>query len=216
MTVPTVVVAGTGTEVGKTWLAAELARRLRGEGLAVSARKPVQSFDPDAGSTDADVLGAATGVPSRVVCPPHRSYPIPMAPPIAAEVLGMPPFTLSELMSEIDLPASGVTLVEGVGGPRSPVATDGDTVSLAEALDASLVILVAEPVLGTINATLLSAAAFGSCELIVYLNRFQPAQLLHRTNYEWLTTRAGLRVVTDVEQLAGEIRRLHEIAEAPA
>jgi dethiobiotin synthetase len=220
VTAEVVLVSGTGTGVGKTWVAAELLRRLRKEGVRVSARKPVQSFDPDEGSTDADLLAQASGEPAATVCPGHRSYPIPMAPPIAAEVLGQPAFTLAELVGELRLPESVVTIVEAIGGPRSPLASDGDSVALADAIDASLVVLVAEPVLGGINATILAAGAFGSRPLVVYLNRFRPDQLLHRTNLEWLTKRAGLRVVTDLESLTSEVAdlaaRSAEVAGSPA
>ncbi|MEX2552841.1 MAG: dethiobiotin synthase [Actinomycetota bacterium] len=197
-----VVVSGTGTGVGKTWVAAQLVRALKEKGLAVAVRKPVQSFDPDEGSTDADVLAAAGGEESRTVCPAHRSYPIPMAPPIAAQVLGMAPFTIAELVGELQLPDTGLALIEGVGGPRSPLASDGDNVSLADALDPDLVLLVADPALGAINATLLAAAAFGSQPVVVFLNRFNARQLIHRTNLEWLTHKARLRVITDLQRLA--------------
>ena len=35
-----VIVSGTATEVGKTWVGAALARELRGRGVTVAARKP--------------------------------------------------------------------------------------------------------------------------------------------------------------------------------
>ena len=80
-----VVVAGTGTEIGKTWVAARLARDLRATGYEVIARKPAQSFDPGDSSTDAHVLAAATGEEPSMVCPRHRWYPAAMAPPMAAD-----------------------------------------------------------------------------------------------------------------------------------
>ena len=65
-----VVVAGTGTGIGKTWVTAELGTALRRRGIAVAARKPVQSFEPDDDHpTDADVLGGATGEDPHTVCP---------------------------------------------------------------------------------------------------------------------------------------------------
>lgn len=42
-----IVVVGTRTEVGKTWVTARLLRDLRASGRHVAARKPVQSFDPE-------------------------------------------------------------------------------------------------------------------------------------------------------------------------
>src|SRR5689334_19141825 len=127
-----VVVAGTATEVGKTWVGAALARELRGRGVKVAARKPVQSFEPGAGPTDADVLAAATGENPHDVCPRHRWLGVPMAPPMAADALGLSPVSLADLLSELQWPDGiHVGLLEGVGGPRSPLADDGDTVDLA-------------------------------------------------------------------------------------
>jgi len=58
-----VLVTGTGTEVGKTWVACRLARALRARGLVVAARKPAQSYDrhDDEADTDAGLLAHATG-----------------------------------------------------------------------------------------------------------------------------------------------------------
>ena len=86
-----VVVLGTGTEVGKTWVGAALARELRRTGRTVAARKPAQSFLPEElGGTDAEVLAAATGEAPHEVCVEHRWYPTPMAPPMAADALDRP------------------------------------------------------------------------------------------------------------------------------
>src|SRR5690606_37163555 len=82
------VVAGTGTEIGKTWAAQRLLLQARERGLRVAARKPAQSFVAGEQSTDAELLAAASGEAAEEVCPRHRWYPVPMAPPMAADVLG--------------------------------------------------------------------------------------------------------------------------------
>ena len=114
-----VFVAGTGTAVGKTWTAAAVLARLGRAGLRVGARKPAQSFDAGDGPTDADVLAAATGETPHDVCPPHRWYARALAPPMAADALGAPPFAVGDLIDELRW-ADGVDvgLVEGAGGPR--------------------------------------------------------------------------------------------------
>ena len=198
-----VVIAGTGTEVGKTYVAARLAASLRTRGIPVVARKPVQSFAAGDTETDADVLAAATGEDPLVVCPPHRRFPLAMAPPMAAEALGGPPFTIADLTGEIlaTAPADALILVESAGGVRSPLASDGDTVALAEALRPGLVLLVADAGLGTINAVHLSVDALAGQRVVVFLNRFDPLDDLHPRNRDWLATRAGLEVVTDPEAL---------------
>ena len=193
-----IVVSGTATEIGKTYVGAAVARAWRAQGLTVAARKPVQSYEADTpeSSTDAGVLAAATGEAVEDVCPRHRWYPVPMAPPMAADVLGLPPFTVADLAAEIVWPAGGVAIgmVEGVGGPRSPLAADGDTVALADALGADNVLLVADAGLGTINAVRLSAGVF-SLPVTVFLNRFDPGDDLHCRNERWLADE-GYSVVT--------------------
>jgi len=96
-----VAVVGTGTAVGKTWVSARVCQTLAARGRAVAARKLAQSFVPgdlDARATDAHVLARATGDRPESVCPPHRWFEVPMAPPMAAQALGRPPFTVADLV----------------------------------------------------------------------------------------------------------------------
>ena len=199
-----VAVLGTTTGVGKTWVTAALVRTMSAGGTRVSARKPVQSFAAGEGPTDAEVLCATTAERPEDVCPAHRSFPLAMAPPMAAEALGQRPFTVAELVEAITWPArTGVGLVETVGGPRSPVAADGDSVDLAAALAPDLVVLVAEAGLGAVNAVRLSCAPLAAlcAPAVVFLNRFRPGDDLHRRNRAWLGS-DGLAVVTDLADLA--------------
>ncbi len=206
MTRPSVLVAvaGTATGVGKTWLTAQVLESLRGRGLAVGARKPVQSYAPDdIGATDAEVLAAATGEHPQAVCPAHRWYPEAMAPPIAASLLGQVPPKLAELLDELQWPspAPDFGFVETVGGVRSPLADDGDSSDLIGALVADRVLLVADAGLGAIDATRLGAGVLGTSSLTVFLNRYRSEDIVHRRNLEWLRERDGLAVETGIEDL---------------
>ena len=195
-----VAVVGTGTDIGKTWVAARLVTDLRAAGVQVAARKPAQSFDPDddPAGLDAAVLGAAGGEPPDEVCPPHRWYETPLAPPMAAERLGRPPFTIGELLTELAWPERSVDvgLVETAGGVRSPLAADGDCLDYCAALAPDLLVLVADAGLGTINAVRLHTDALAPLggPTVVVLNRFDAGSDLHRRNLEWLRERDGLRV----------------------
>jgi len=196
-----VLVTGTGTEVGKTWWTAAVVRRLRAAGLEASVRKPVQSGPPGA-PTDADVLAAASGEDSASVSRPDRTYPLAWAPPMAAERLGLPPWTVADLAAELRFPdATEIGLVEGAGGARSPIATDGDNVDLARLIEPDLVVVVADAGLGTINAVRLTAAVLGAWPIVVALNRYT-GEPLHEANRRHLVARAGLDVVTDPDELA--------------
>ncbi|MFM7059658.1 MAG: ATP-dependent dethiobiotin synthetase BioD [Actinomycetes bacterium] len=199
-------VTGTGTEIGKTWFASRLIAALRAGGVAVAARKPAQSFEPGTGPTDADLLGAASGEDPTVVCPAHRWYEVAMAPPMAADVLGRPEITIADLARECAPgPVDGITLVEGAGGPRSPIATDGDSIDLARALGAERVLLVADAGLGTINAVRLCLEALRGFPVLVALNRFEHADDLHRRNRAWLEDH-GVAVTTDPGEAADLLR----------
>jgi len=199
-----VVAMGTATDVGKTWVGAQVLGRLRRDGVAVAARKPVQSFDPGAGPTDADVLAQATGEAPTEVCPAHRWYDVAMAPPMAVEALGLGPFTLADLVDELSWPRPmAVGWVETVGGPRSPLAADADSAALALALEPDLVVLVADAGLGAINAVLLCVAVVPTP--VVVLNRFDDSDL-HRRNRDWLIG-TGVEVVVDVDEVAVRLGR---------
>ena len=200
-----VFVSGTATEVGKTWWTAATARELRAAGATVAARKPVQSGEPGS-VTDAELLAAATGEEPAAVCPPSRTFRLAWAPPIAARELGEPGFTTADLARGIGWPtAVDVGLVEGVGGPRSPVSDDGDNVDLAAALAPDVVVVVADAGLGTINAVRLSVDVFRAFPVIVALNRFTD-DLLHQRNLEHLSTVDGYDVVTEPRTLAARLR----------
>jgi dethiobiotin synthetase len=199
-----VIVAGTATEVGKTWCAAKLVASLRERGRKVVARKPVQSFGPGTGPTDAEVLGQASGEEAHKVCPPHRSYEAALAPPLAAEILKRPEPRLDDLVHELRATAD-LVLVECVGGVRSPLAVDGDTTSLARAVGARLAVLVARPDLGTINEVRLACEALSPLKVLVFLNRFDARNRQHRLNLDWLRIRDGFEVHTGVDSIADRL-----------
>lgn len=193
-----VVVLGTATGVGKTWVTATLVQTLHDAGIEAVARKPVQSYAPeDAAATDAHRL--AVHESPEDVCPRHRWYEVAMAPPMAAEALGRPPFTVADLVGELRWPpATQVGLVEAVGGPRSPVAADGDSRELVVALDPDLVLLVADAGLGAVNAVRLSVGAVVTVgkPILVLLNRYRDGDP-DRRNLAWLD-QDGYEVVTSV------------------
>jgi dethiobiotin synthetase len=184
-----VVVVGTGTEIGKTYVTARLLRDLRSKGIDVAARKPAQSFGPEDQFTDAHFLADASGES------PHD-------------------VSVEDLASEIQwpLPAPTVAFVESAGGVRSPLASDGDSISLIEILQPDIVLLVADAGLGTINQIILSLEAINSgahvATPIVVLNRFDPADDLHKRNRDWLTEHLEVDVLSSVPSVLAKISPL--------
>jgi len=196
-------VIGTNTQVGKTWVTAQVLATLKLRGTAVAARKPVQSYGPDEIDTDAACLAGASGEDVTEICPAHRWYPLALAPPMAANALGRGPVWISEIVQEIHWPgAVGIGFVETVGGVRSPLACDGDSLELLRRLQVDRMLLVADAELGTINAVRLTMAAVGSTPTMVFLNHFDASNELHELNRRWLAEQDQLTVITDVHSLA--------------
>jgi dethiobiotin synthetase len=198
------VIAGTGTEIGKTWVAVRLLQHARTLGLRVAARKPAQSYVQGEGPTDAELLAAASGEDPHTVCPAHRWYPIPMAPPMAADALGLAPIKLEELVADSTWPVNvELAVIETAGGLCSPIAHDADNLALIEKLAPTRVALVADAGLGTLNAVRLCLRALDGRPTTVFLNRFDASNELHARNREWLE-REGVLLATDVGQLVDE------------
>jgi len=85
---------------------------------------------------------------------------------------------------------------------------------LLSALDPALVILVADAGLGTINLVRLSIDALRDRRVVVYLNRFDARSDLHVRNAQWLATREGLDIVTDIEALTTFVEHVATTATA--
>ena len=107
-----------------------------------------------------------------------------------------------------------VGLVETAGGPRSPIAADGDSVDLCTALSPDVVVLVADAGLGAINAVRLSVDVLltGCAPVLVLLNRWDGSDV-QRRNREWLR-RDGYQVTTAVADVAARITHARRDARA--
>lgn len=149
-------ITGTGTEVGKTYVASAVAREMQQRGIRVGVYKPVASGceGDDLISTDANSLWEAAGRPLSLdeVCP--QRFRAAVAPNVAAEMEGRK-VDPSLLRIGIDpwLEASDIVLVEGAGGLMSPISDEDYNADLAADLSLSLVVVAANR-LGVINDTL--------------------------------------------------------------
>ncbi|HEY3393424.1 MAG TPA: dethiobiotin synthase [Lacipirellulaceae bacterium] len=151
-------ITGTGTGVGKTYVAALIARVLRDSGKRVGVYKPVASgCELDKGepvSPDALALWEAAGRPGTLeqVCP--QRFAAPLAPHLAARAEGrrVDPQLLRDGI-KFWRETSDFVLVEGAGGLMSPLSDEDYNADLAAEFDYPLLVVSAN-VLGTINATL--------------------------------------------------------------
>lgn len=199
-------VLGTHTEVGKTWVGVQLLRAARERGLRVAARKPVQSFALDGSPTDAEQLAAATREHVREVCRASRCYELAMAPPMAADCLRRPRILAADLLAELSWPAGvDLGLVESVGGPRSPMAHDADSVDFIARVRPDRLLLIAAAGLGSLNAIRLSLGCLPALPVHVMLNRFDTRDSLHQLNRTWLRERHGIQTHIEVSTLLDEL-----------
>ena len=153
-----VFVTGTGTEVGKSVLAASICAALAARGERVAAFKPVVTgLDEEPGEFGRDhellaSVASADQTPQDVA--PHRFGP-PVSPHLAAELAGA---TLEPPELVAAARAHELVVCEGVGGLLVPITPGYLVRDLA--VDLGLPVLVAaRPGLGTINHTLLTIEA---------------------------------------------------------
>ena len=158
-------VAGAGTDVGKTYVAAALVRRLRAQGRRVLALKPVASGapaldDPAFAVSDTGLLLAAQGLPidpeTVQACTPWR-FAAPVAPDLAAAREGRT-LSLADLVefhhrTLAGTPEDTLLVVEGVGGLMSPVTADATGLDWLKALGCPA-LLVAGSYMGAISHAL--------------------------------------------------------------
>lgn len=152
-------ITGTDTGVGKTVVAAALAKSAADSGRSVCIYKPVQTGASDCDRPDdpVQVQRWLDGLPLATHC--SYCFSTPAAPWIAdAEALIDPSRLVLDFKRLSRQYQDGVLLVEGAGGVRVPVTAEMDMIDLMTLYHVP-VLVVARPDLGTINHTLLTVDA---------------------------------------------------------
>jgi dethiobiotin synthetase len=195
-----VFVTGTGTDVGKTVVAAAIARTLACDGRRVAVFKPALTGLDDPGEADHDLLRRAAGSrQSDDEVAPYRYGPA-ASPHLAAELAGeeVDPSLLLDAARRAGGEAD-VLVCEGVGGLLVPLSGDYLVRDLARDLGLPLAI-AAPPGLGTINHTLLtieSARAAGLEVSLVVLTPWPSSpSRIERSNRETIAALGGVDVRT--------------------
>ncbi|MEK6277718.1 MAG: dethiobiotin synthase [Actinomycetota bacterium] len=152
-------VTGTGTDVGKTVVAATIAHGLAAEGRRVAVFKPAVTGLDEGGEPDHALLRRAAGsTQGDGQIAPYRYGP-PASPHLAAELAGERIEPARLLAAARDAAAGADAIVcEGVGGLLVPLTLGYLVRDLARDLALPLVV-AAPPGLGTINHTLLTLEA---------------------------------------------------------
>jgi dethiobiotin synthetase len=203
--VSALLVTGTDTGVGKTFVACALAHAWRAAGRRVGVVKPVETGVED-GPDDALRLAAAADDRSPLddVCPYRLRAPL--APAVAAR--------LEDVVVDVDRIVAlierrtrevDVLVVEGAGGLLVPLAGSTTYLDLAVRLRLPLLIVAANR-LGTVNHCALTARVAASAGLGVHgfvLSQPAPATDASSTsNAETVAALTGLRCLGVLPHLA--------------
>ena len=135
------IIAGIGTEIGKTVVSAILTA-----GLKADYWKPVQSGDIETG----DAYWIRKWVPSATIHPSTYALTQPLSPHSAAEIDGI---TIE--LEKFKVPTDQSLIIELAGGIMVPLNDHETNLDLIKQLNLP-VILVSKNYLGSINHTLLS------------------------------------------------------------
>jgi len=162
-------IAGSGTDIGKTYVAVRLIESLRANGRRVVALKPVASGvapieDQAFADSDAARLLRAQDLPLNAAavaaCSPWR-FAAPLSPDMAAAAEGRK-LLLNELVAfvyaSIASSPGALIVIEGVGGVMSPICCDATNLDLIVALRCPT-LLVAGSYLGAISHALTAIEA---------------------------------------------------------
>lgn len=156
-------ITGNNTEVGKTWVAALIAKALMAEGLSVGVYKPAASgglpYEDGLVSPDTAMLWQATGERWDLedICP--QTFAAELAPHLAARAQGREIDTkllrtgLNYWTTEQEAGRCDFLLVEGAGGLMSPLSDEDYVADLAHEFGLPVIVVAANR-LGVINETL--------------------------------------------------------------
>jgi dethiobiotin synthetase len=194
------LITGTDTGVGKTFVSCGLAAALAQRGLRVGVLKPVETGCPQGPDgrrrpQDAALLRYFSGCRAELttICP--IALRDPLAPLVAARREGVE-VRIDDIQSAFEQLASehDITLVEGAGGLLVPIAPGVDYAGLAQRLGVPILVVVASR-LGAINHALLTirhARSLG-LEVVGYVVNFltPDADIAADTNVEVLRELLG-------------------------
>lgn len=161
-----IFIAGSHTDVGKTYVTAALIRAARRAGMTVRALKPVVSGFDETDWSESDpgrllaALGEAPTAEALAAMSPWR-FTAPQSPPLAAKLEGKS-IDLAEVAAwcraRLAEPGADLTVIEGVGGLMSPLTERETGLDLMTAL-AIPAVLVTGSYLGAISHGLTALAA---------------------------------------------------------
>jgi dethiobiotin synthetase len=196
-----VVMLGTGTDVGKTYVTARLAQGLRHR-ASVLALKPIESGVVEGSPGDAERIAHAAGHAALLST---WRFARPVSPHLAAREQGQTidlPSVISWIERTERAADASVTLVETAGGACSPLAIGVTNIELAQALEPALWVLIAPDSLGVLHDVTATLRALPRRPDALVLTAARPRDASSGSNARELEALKIARVLCVVEREA--------------
>lgn len=197
-------ITGTGTDVGKTYVTALLAKKLKSSGIPVGYYKAALSGACNIKESDAGYVNDTAGLGQEEHTLLSYLYQNAVSPHLAAKWENLP-IQLSKITTDYHRVAEkyDYVLVEGSGGIVCPLRFDDEEKLFLEDILRALnlgTLIVADAGLGAINAVALTAAYLKSRGVAAYgviMNRYTKTAL-ERDNAVMIEAVTGLPVMAFV------------------
>ena len=219
--------AGTGTDVGKTYMAGLLVKKLHESGRRAGYFKAAMSGNsrrPDGSLIPGDALAVqrVSGIPQSLesMCP--YVYETAVSPHLASRLEGNPVrLDVVERAYAGAAQAYDYVTVEGSGGILCPLRHDGERLFLEDVIHALHLpcLLVADAGLGTINSVVLTAFYMHEKQIPlrgILFNRFHPGDVMEEDNLRMCEELTGVPVLAccregslDLDMDAGVLAALY-------
>jgi dethiobiotin synthetase len=205
-----IFVAGTGTDVGKTYVTGLIVKKLReGDQKAAYYKAAMSGNDrrTDGSLIPGDALQVKTmsGIeqPLDEMCP--YIYKIAVSPHLASKIEGNP-VEMEQVLQGFDEVCGHYDYVtaEGSGGILCPLRFDNQKIQLEDFIKARNLpcLIIADAGLGTINAVVLTAEYMKAHSMNVkgiIFNHYEPGSRLHEDNKDMCEYMTGLKVLACVK-----------------
>lgn len=209
-------ITGTGTDVGKTYVAGLIVKKLAESGERAAYYKAAMSgnerrADGTLIPGDAAFVKEISGIPQplREMCP--YIYENAYSPHLAARIEGGPVelSVVREGFHKVSGAYDYVTM-EGSGGILCPIRYDEEKIMLEDVIkDLALsCLLIADAGLGTINEVVLTTEYMRARDIPVQgiiFNRFHPDDVMEQDNLRMCEELTGLKVLACVQEGEGEL-----------
>ncbi len=195
-------VTGTGTDIGKTYVSAAIARYFTKRNLAIAYYKAAVSGADSIEESDAGFVRDSAGIKQETSSLLSYLYKRPLSPHLAARIEGN--FASLDKIKQDYLSLASkydYVLSEGAGGIICPVVVEPNLRIFYQDIIKTLgapVVIVADAGLGTINHTILTFEYLKARNIKVQgviLNRFDKSSVMHLDNLKMIEDLSGIKVI---------------------